>query len=119
MSERDPIQEIDMQDPVNFGKAIELALASKDPDGWGETKTEWLHALAGDSPELWTVYSEKDHPDGPSVCAITGNGEKSKANAEFYASARKIVLGLVSEVDRLRTLLRTEPHPRDHAPEKE
>jgi hypothetical protein len=112
MSKHDPIVEIDMANPEHFAKAVRLALAASSADGWGEMKTEWLHALAKDSPKLWAAWKDNDHPDGPAVAAITGNGETSEANAEFFASARKIVLGLVSEVDRLRTILRNRESPR-------
>jgi hypothetical protein len=101
----DPIVEIDMQDPANFRKAIGLALASTDPGHWGPLDTKQTHALAGDSTELWAAYAKSD--DGRAiVVAVTGNGPTSEANAEFLSSARKIVLGLVSEVDRLQTILR-------------
>lgn len=106
--EKDPIIEIDMQDPANFAKAVDLALAASDPTGWCEYPRAWLDELpeksGGDPGKLWAAYCEA--ADGPLVVAITGNGPKSRANAEFQASARRIVLGLVSEVDRLRTIVR-------------
>jgi hypothetical protein len=102
--ENDPIVEIDMQEPINFQRAIDLALAATDASGWGEMKTDDLHALAGESPLLFAAWQHA--PGGPLVVAITGNGPTSEANAEFMASARKIVLGMVSEVDRLRTSIR-------------
>jgi hypothetical protein len=104
MSDNDPIAEIDMKDPANFAKAINLALKATDATGWGPMPTKWLHELAGDSEKLWTAW--RDSHEGPLVCAVAGNGPKSEANAEFHASARKVVLGLVSEVDRLKTILR-------------
>ena len=102
----DPLREIDMSVPEHFSKAVALAVAARDPEAWGEMKTAELHAIAGTSEKLWSVWCEQDRPDGSSVIAITGNGPTSEANAEFFASARKVVLGLVSEVDRLRTILR-------------
>jgi hypothetical protein len=98
--------EIDMRVPENFAKAISLALASTETEGWGEMLTKDLHAIAGTSEKLWSVWKDQDRPDGASVVAITGNGPTSEANAEFFVNAKKIVLGLVSEVDRLQTILR-------------
>lgn len=81
-----PLREIDMADPANFQKAVDLAVA------------------ATERSMLWTAWSK----DGEEtlVVAVTGNGPTSRANAEFFASARKVVLGLISEVDRLRTIAR-------------
>ncbi len=97
---------IDMKDPANRRKALDLAKASTDPSGWGEMDTAWVHGLAGDPGKLWTAFFDEDHPDGCLVVAVTGNGPTSKANAEFLASARKVVLGLLEEIDRLETINR-------------
>lgn len=107
----DKIREIDMSDPVNFNKAVELALAASDPEGWAEQKAGPLHALVTSETDVWTVYNDGDNADGHAVIAITGNGEKSRANAEFIASARRVVLGLISEVDRLQTIARVSTRP--------
>jgi hypothetical protein len=96
---------IDMSVAENVRKAIDLAVASSDPMGWGPCSTLWLHELAGTSTELWTTWQHSD-AEGTLIVAITGNGPCSEANAAFFASARKIVLGLVNEVDRLQTALR-------------
>lgn len=115
MSDHDPIAEIDMGDPANFETAIELALRATDATEWGEMPTEWIHKLAGDSPKLWCAWV--DSHEGPLVVSVSGNGPTSAANAEFHASARKVVLGLVSEVDRLRTIIRNmqaNGHAADH-----
>ena len=98
----EPIVEIDMAVPRNFQQAIDLALGATDATGWGSLKTTELHRLAGDSEFLECAFA-LDEKGAPAISAITGNGLRSAANAEFYGSARRIVLGLVSEVDRLRT----------------
>jgi|ERR1019366_1572519 hypothetical protein len=92
---------IDMSNEENYQTALELAGAASDCEGWGLCKTEWLHEIAGNSPELWTAWT-KDEKGEPLVVAITGNGPMSKAGAEFFASARKIVFGMAAEIERLR-----------------
>lgn len=100
---------IDMAVKANRDKALRLAKASTDPTAYGEMDTVWIHELAGKSEKLWTAYFDDNHPDGTFVVAVTGNGPTSEANAEFLASARKVVLGLLEEVDRLETMLRAPP----------
>ena len=97
---------IDMKDPLNRRRALDLAKASTDPTGFGEMDTKWIHGLAGDSEKLWSAFFDDNHPDGCLVVAVTGNGPTSEANAEFLASARKVVLGLLEEIDRLETVAR-------------
>lgn len=99
----DPISEIDMANPVHFFKAIAVALAASDSTNWGPMKTAEVHRIAGDSEMLECAFIGDEKTGKSIVTAVTGDGPKSKANAEFFASARKVVLGLVSEVDRLQT----------------
>jgi len=105
---------IDMAVKANRDKALVLAKASTDPTGYGEVDTKWIHGLAGTSEKLWTAlvrllsFFDDHYPDGTLVVAVTGNGPTSEANAEFLASARNVVLGLLEEVDRLETVLQNE-----------
>ena len=101
----DPIVEIDMADSRQFHQAIDLALAASDATNWGPVATADAHRLAGNSEFLEATFV-RDAGGESVLTAITGDGPKSKANAEFYASARKVVLGLVSEVDRQQTRAR-------------
>lgn len=90
--------------PGHIATAHRLAYASTPSPEWGPMKAADLHSLAEPDAMLWTVFTPVE--DGNDVCAITGNGPTSEANAQFFVDARAIVLGLVEEVDRLKTQLR-------------
>ena len=111
---------IDMRDIANVQTAIGMALASSDADVIVTCEQAALSSMPkGDGP-LWCVMrSRPDEPGHGDVCAITGDGTDSEANAIFYGNARKIVLGLVDEVERLQTILRNmtsiDGHPSSDA----
>lgn len=94
---------VDMTRDEHVETARRLALAASEPTGWGPQKTAWLHTLGGDSEDLETCYIA-DAGGGNLVVAITGNGPTSKANAEFFVDARRIVLGLLAELDETRVV---------------
>jgi hypothetical protein len=103
----DPIVEIDMAVPEHFQRAVGLALRSKDATHWGFLTAENLRVLNASVKAGDKVFGALVGQGEDELCvALTGNGPTSEANAEFFGSARKIVLGLVSEVDRLKTLVR-------------
>lgn len=93
---------IDMTVPGHIATAHRLAYASTPSPKWGKAKAAEVFALAGPEDLLWGVFRAEDD----AACAITGNGPTSEANAQFFVVARAIVLGLVEEVDRLKTQLR-------------
>lgn len=98
---------IDMTVPGHIDTARKLALASTPDTRWGQMKAADLHALAEPEAMLWAVFTPVED-DANDVCAITGNGPTSEANAQFFVDARAIVLGLVEEIDRLKTAHRVE-----------
>ena len=99
---------IDMQDPKNRDTALDVARAASDTEGWGQMRAKECHALAEPDAMLWTAFRDKDHPEGVSVVAITGNGPTSEANARLFVDAKAMVLGLLNEIDRLKTIIRGE-----------
>jgi hypothetical protein len=90
---------IDMRDADNFAQARRLAEASTAATACGEMPRAWLADLAPNAERLWCVYTVVD--GDTLVCAITGDGSESNANAAFYVDARRIVFGLIQEVERL------------------
>lgn len=90
--------------PEHLAKAVQLALAATDAHEFGPLDPECIGPLLaahGDAKPTWCAYAFD--PQGETWCtAITGNGENSQANAEFYATARRVVLGLVDLVERER-----------------
>lgn len=98
---------IDMNKRENIETARRLALASTPDTRWGQMNAFDLTALTDPDAMLWTVFTPVDD-DENDVCAITGNGPTSEANAQFFVDARAIVLGLLDEIDRLETTLRVE-----------
>ena len=98
---------IDMSVPGHVDTARLLALESTPDTKWGQMKAADLYAIAEPDAMLWTVFTPIGD-DEAHVCAITGNGPTSEANAQFFVDARAIVLGLLDEIDRLKTTLRVE-----------
>lgn len=94
--------------PENLEKAIALARAASHSTGRGPVKTEWLHALAGESPHLECTYIGSGENEVV-ITAITGNGPTSAANAEFYCDARAIVLGMAKRIAELESTRVTGP----------
>lgn len=76
---------------------------------------EWFrqHLSFSDQTDVWSVWcpehprtkGEYPRPDHAVVCAITGNGPDSEANAYFIASARQDVLDLSQRVGELEAQL--------------
>lgn len=92
---------VDMTVPGRIEEARRMALASTPPEKWCQCRSSDLADLSEPTDMLWTVMAADE-----SVCAVTGNGPTSKANANLYFHARAIILGLLDEIDRLRTHLR-------------
>lgn len=97
-------EKIDMSRARNVAIAEALASRAAPATMFGEVPGEQAASLAERTSTEVTTQWVAWFVDGDGeewVTAVTGNGSKSRANAEFYASARASVLGLV---DRVREL---------------
>lgn len=96
------LDSIDIRNAEFRAKAITLALEASEPNAFGGLDTKQLHTMAGEAKYLESVYIKNSPTEGEAtVCAVTGNGPNSRKNAEFYAYARKIVLGYEEQLDHV------------------
>lgn len=99
MTDEKKDEPIDMRTAANRAEARKLAEASTGATHWGELPPKWLRDLSPNAEQMWCVYTVKDGET--LVCAITGDGEESRANAALYVDARRMTLGFLAEIDRL------------------